>query len=73
MEAVSLTKCQWGRELCDTIGFSYRRDFRSIRDLRSPSSRLENKGSKSSTFDIGAHKPYKVLVIQQIEPQKSPP
>lgn len=42
MEAVSLTKCQWGREPCDTIGFSYRRDFRSIRDLRSPSSRLEN-------------------------------
>ena len=52
MAAVSSTKYQWGREPCDTIGFSYRRDFRSIRDLRSPSSRLENKGSKSSTFDI---------------------
>lgn len=43
MEAVSSTKCQWGRGPCDTIGFSYRRDFHSTLDPHSPSTRLENK------------------------------
>ena len=52
MGAVSLTKCQWGRELCDTIGFSDRRDLHNTLDPRSPSTRLENKASKSQLLTL---------------------
>ena len=58
-EAVFATKCQWDRVRCDTIGFSDRPDFHSIRDPRSPSTRLENKASKSQLLTL---RPYTMYI-----------
>ena len=54
MVAVFATKCQSGTALCDTIDFSDRRDLHSTLDPRSPSTRLENKASKSQLLTIEA-------------------
>jgi hypothetical protein len=45
MEAVFEVKCQLGKGPCDTIGSSDKQDSHNTRDLRSLSTRLENKAS----------------------------